>query len=130
MLRDRLLARTPLLYGVIAFGILVSLVPAPALGAPLPPQLSPGNTQSDLEAVRQTLELRTVRAQLEALGVAPAEVEATLGRLSAEEVHQLAQQAAEVRAGGNGAGAVAFVLIVILLVILVLELMGRRVISR
>ncbi len=130
MLRDRFLARTPLLYGLIAFGILVSLVPAPAVGAPLPPQLSPGNTQGDLEGVRETLELRTVRAQLEALGVAPADVEAKLARLSPEELHQLAQRADEVRAGGDGVGALAFVLIVVLLVILILELMGRRVISR
>jgi len=130
MLRDRLLARTPLFYGLIAWGILVGLVPAPAVGAPLPPQLSTETHQHDLEVVRQTLELRTVQAQLEALGVAPAEVEAKLGQLSPDEVHQLAQRADEVRAGGDGASALAFVLLVLLLVIVILELMGRKVISR
>lgn len=130
MLRDRLLARSPLLYGLIAWGIVVSLVPAPALGAPLPPKLSADSHQGDLEAIRQTLELRAVQSQLEALGVAPAEVRASLARFSDEELRQLAQRAEEIQAGGNAAGALAFVLIVLLLVIVILELMGRRVISR
>jgi len=131
MLRDRLFARTPLLYVLITWGIFVSLWPAPALGAPLPARLSQGDVAGrDLETVRQTLEMRAVRQQLEALGVTPAEAETKLARLSPDELHQLAQQADEIRAGGDGVGALVFVLVVVLLVILILELLGRRVISR
>ena len=131
MLRDRFLARTPLLYVLITWGILISLLPAPAIGAPLPAQLSQGDGSGrDLETVRQALEMRAVRQQLEALGVTPAEAEAKLARLSPDELHQLAQRAEEVRAGGDGVGLLAFVLVVILLVIVILELLGRRVISR
>ncbi len=131
MLRDHLLARTPLLYVLVTWGILVSLWPAPALGAPLPAQLSQGDVAGrDLETVRQTLEMRAVRQQLEALGVTPAEAETRLARLSPEELHQLAQQADEIRAGGDAVGALVFVLVVLLLVIVILELLGRRVISR
>ncbi len=131
MLRDHLFARTPLLYVLITWGIFVSLLPVPALGAPLPAQLSPGDVAGrDLETVRQTLEMQAVRQQLEALGVTPAEAETKLARLSPDELHQLAQRADEIRAGGDGVGALAFVLVVVLLVILILELLGRRVISR
>ena len=132
MLRDWLLAPSPLLYGLIAWGIMISLWAAPVLGAPLPAQLSQGDVAGrDLETVRQTLEMQAVRQQLEALGVSPAEAEAKLARLSPDELHQLAQRAEEVRAGGDGAlGALVFVLLVILLVIVILELMGRKVISR
>ena len=131
MLRDHLLARTPLLYVLITWGILISLLPAPAIGAPLPTQLShDGVPASDLGTVRQALEMRAVRQQLEALSVTPAEAEAKLARLSPDELHQLAQRAEEIRAGGDGVGALVFVLVVLLLVIVVLELMGRKVISR
>ncbi len=131
MLRDHLLARTPLLYALITWGIFVSLWPASALGAPLPAQLSQGDVSGrDLETVRQTLEMRAVRQQLEALGVTPAEAETKLARLSPDELHQLARQADEIRAGGDAVGALVFVLLVVLLVIVILELLGRRVISR
>ncbi len=132
MLRDWLLARSPLLYVLIAWGIMISLWPAPVLGAPLPAQLSQGDVAGrDLETVRHTLEMQAVRQQLEALGVTPAEAEAKLARLSSDELHQLAQRAEEIRAGGDEVlGALVFVLLVILLVIVILELMGRKVISR
>ena len=131
MLRDHLLGRTALLYALITWGVFISLWPAPALGAPLPAQLSEGDvTGRDLETARQTLEMRAVRHKLEALGVSPAEVETKLAQLSPDELHQLAGRADEIRAGGDGVGALAFVLLVILLVILILELMGRKVISR
>lgn len=132
MLRDWLLAPSPLVYVLIAWGIMISLWPAPVLGAPLPPQLSQGDVAGrDLETVRHTLEMQAVRQQLEALGVTPAEAEAKLARLSSDELHQLAQRAEEARAGGDEVlGALVFVLLVILLIIVILELMGRKVISR
>ena len=60
----------------------------------------------DLETLRLVLEMKTVRSQLEALGIATAEVEAKLAQLSPEELHQLAQRAEEVQAGGQAAGGI------------------------
>jgi len=65
--------------------------------------------------------MKTVRSQLEALGIATAEVEAKLAQLSPEELHQLAQRAEEVRAGGQaGAAAPAAEGVIILLGLLIL----------
>ncbi len=46
----------------------------------------------------RVLELKTLQGQLERLGLALAEIEARLSRLSLEELHQLASRAEEMRA--------------------------------
>ena len=132
MLRDRLLGQPLLLRAVILWGIFISLWPAPALGAPLPTQPLEGEVRDkDLETLRQVLEMKTIRGQLEALGISPAEVEARLAQLSPEELHQLAQRAEEVRAGGQaGAGAAGvnygvgiFILGLLIVIVLIVVLL-------
>ena len=83
MMRDRFLDQRVLLYTLVAWGVLISLWPAPALGVPLPAQMSQGDPRDkDLETLRLVLEMKTVRSQLEALGITTAEVEAKLAQLS------------------------------------------------
>jgi len=132
MMRDRFLGQRELLYALVAWGILISLWPAPTLGAPLPPRLSQEDPRDkDLETLRLVLETKTARSQLEALGITTAEVEAKLAQLSPEELHELAQRAEEVRAGGQaGAGAAGvnvgvgiFILGLLIVIVLIVVLL-------
>jgi len=130
MARDRFLRPRWLVYPLIAWGLLLCLLPNPALGAPLPSQAADGKTAGDWERLRQALELRIVQERLGEIGLTPEEARAKLASLTPDEVHQLAARVQEVQAGGNGAEVVAVILLALILVIVLLELMGRRVISR
>jgi len=129
MLRDRLLRHRWLVHLIVFWGVAIAALPRLADAAPL---LSRAEDAPDaaLEAPRIRLEEQIIRERLAALGVSPADVEATLQRLSPEERTELAARAQELEAGGNGVAVLAVAIIVGLVVILVLELMGRRVISR
>lgn len=126
MSRARWLPR-PLVVAVLAWAILLGLVPALTDAAPIPSGLP---TPADADRVVRLLEEKAVAARLAALGLGADEVRAKLEALGEEERHQLAARLAEIEAGGSAAGAIALVIIFALLVIIVLELMGRRVISR
>ena len=126
MSRARWLPR-PLVLAVLAWAILLGLVPALTDAAPIPSGLP---TPADADRVVRLLEEKAVAARLAALGLGAEEVRAKLEALGEEERRQLAARLAELEAGGNAAGAIALVIIFALLVIIVLELMGRRVISR
>lgn len=130
MARDRFLRPRWLAYPLIAWGLLLCLLPSPALGAPLPSQTADGRSAGDWERVRQALELRIVQERLGEIGLTAEEARAKLASLTPEEIHQLAARVQEVHAGGNGAEIVAVILLAVLLVIVILELLGRRVISR
>jgi len=112
---------------VLAWAILLGLVPALTDAAPIPSGLP---TPADADRVVRLLEEKAVAGRLAALGLGAEEVRAKLEALGEEERRQLAARLAELEAGGNAAGAIALVIIFALLVIIVLELMGRRVISR
>jgi len=126
MSRARWLPR-PLVVAVLAWAILLGLVPALTDAAPIPSGLP---TPADADRVVRLLEEKAVAGRLAALGLGAEEVRAKLEALGEEERRQLAARLAELEAGGNAAGAIALVIIFALLVIIVLELMGRRVISR
>ena len=126
MSRARWLPR-PLVLAVLAWAILLGLVPALTDAAPIPSGLP---TPADADRVVRLLEEKAVAGRLAALGLGAEEVRAKLEALGEEERRQLAARLAELEAGGNAAGAIALVIIFALLVIIVLELMGRRVISR
>lgn len=130
MARDRLLRPRWLAYPLIAWGLLLCLLPSPALGAPLPSQAADGRSAGDWERLRQALELRIVQERLGEIGLTAEEARAKLASLTPEETHQLAARVQEVQAGGNGAELVAVVLLAVLLFIVILELLGRRVIPR
>ena len=128
MLRDRLVGVRWLVRLVVAWGVVLALVPHPADAAPIPP--APVEGSNDLEAVADLLERKIIGARLGALGLSRDEVRATLERLSPAERADLAARADEIATGGSGVEILAISIILGMLVILILELMGRRVISR
>lgn len=130
MARERFLRPRWLAYPLIAWGLLFCLLPNPALGAPLPSQVTEGGSAGDLDRLRQALELQIVKEQLGQLGLTPEEAQAKLASLAPDEIHQLSVRVQEVQAGGNGVELVAVVLLAVILFIVILELLGRRVISR
>lgn len=80
---------------------------------------SSGRAQ-DLATVNATLDRAEVRSQLLGLGVAPADVQARVAKLTDPELHSLAERMNQMPAGGD----VLAILGVVFLVLLVLELVG------
>jgi hypothetical protein len=70
------------------------------------------------------LERADVRAQLEALGVDPAEARARVEGLSETQIAALDARLARLPAGGDFVGVVIAVLVAILLILLVTDLLG------
>ncbi|MDJ0874419.1 MAG: PA2779 family protein [Desulfobacterales bacterium] len=70
------------------------------------------------------LDRSDVRAQLESWGVDPAEAQARVDTLTAEELEQLANRMDQLPAGGGGLAVVAVVLLVAFLVLLLTDIMG------
>jgi uncharacterized protein DUF6627 len=99
----------------------VLVVCTAALGMPLPAQAGIVATDAALAAgerdrVVTLLERADVRAQLEAVGVSPAQVKARVAALSDDEVAQLAGQIDRLPAGGDGIiGAIVLIFIVLLI---------------
>jgi hypothetical protein len=117
--------RPRLVIPVLAWALLLGLLPQVAEAAPLPPAAT-----SPAAGDPAALETRLVTARLVTLGVSPEEAAARIAALTEAERHELAQRLDELEAGGSAAAALAVAIIVGLLVVLILELMGRRVISR
>ena len=99
----------------------VLVVCTAALGMPLPAQAGIVATDAALAAgerdrVVTLLERADVRAQLEAVGVSPAQVKARVAALSDEEIAQLVGQIDRLPAGGDGIiGAIVLIFIVLLI---------------
>src|SRR5262245_43238557 len=70
------------------------------------------------------LERADVQAQLQSMGVKPADVRARVEALSDAEAAQLAQQIEQLPAGGDGLGAVVGALVLIFLVLLITDILG------
>ena len=70
------------------------------------------------------LERADVRAQLEALGVDPAEAGARVAALSEAQIEALDARLAALPAGGDFVGVLVAVLVAILLILLVTDLLG------
>jgi hypothetical protein len=82
--------------------------------------VSAAQAQQDRERVLNTLNRDDVRAQLEARGVDPAQVQARLQSLTDEEVQTLATNMDQLPAGGDALG----LLVLIFLVLLFTDIMG------
>ena len=74
----------------------------------------------DLAAVNAALAREEVRAQLEALGVEPAQVESRIAALTDSELRTLAGQMAEMPAGADALAVIG----IVFLVLLILEAVG------
>ncbi len=90
--------------------------------------LSQYDRSADLEKIQKIMEMKMIRERLEQLGFSQEEIQTRLGQLSDSQIHQLALQLDELRAGGNGEGVIIFLLIVAIIVVLVLWITGSRVV--
>ena len=82
---------------------------------------------ADQARIQATLETSMVKQRLIDYGLSPEETMAKLGRLSDEQVHQLAANMDSLQPGGV-LGEVVFLLLIVLLVIVILQMTGHRVI--
>jgi hypothetical protein len=81
---------------------------------------SSGSRVQDLATVNATLARAEVQNQMLAMGVAPADVQARVARLTDPELHNLATHMNELPAGGEVLALIG----VVFLVLLILELVG------
>ncbi len=76
---------------------------------------APAGASAERAKIVRTLARADVRAELEARGVSPADVQARVDALSDDEAAQLAQRIDALPAGGDVLGLVVFVFIVLLI---------------
>jgi len=112
------------LTGVLCLGVLMVMTPAPARAAMIgTEQIIATQTRSDdLNTVNAFMSRQEATAEMEKLGVDPADAQRRVASLSDEELSRLAQNIREQPAGADG--GVFVVLGVVFLVLLILELVG------
>ena len=79
---------------------------------------------ADRERIIDVLERAEVRAQLQGLGVKPADVQARVAAMSDAEAAQLAAQLDQLPAGGDGVGAIVGAILIVFLVLLITDILG------
>lgn len=111
---------------LVASFLIVSIA---ALALPQPSyaaMLSTGSAIAGAERDRiaTVLSRADVRAQLEKLGVNPADVNARLASLTDQEAAQLAAQIDSLPAGGDAAGAIVGAALLVFIILLITDLLG------
>jgi len=90
--------------------------------------LSQADRATDIEKIRQVLELKAVGERFRQLGLDQEEVKARLAELSDHQIHQLALQIDDIRIGqGDVLGVIIALLVIAILVVVLLKLTGHRV---
>jgi hypothetical protein len=105
------------------------IVSIAGMGLPLPAHAGMLPTDSAVtspvkERIVSLLERSDVHAQLQSLGVNPADVKARVAALTDEEVSQLANRIDSLPAGADGIGAVVGALVLIFIVLLITDILG------
>ena len=96
-----------------------------------PMALAQVDRTADLQKIQKVLESKMIRDRLEQLGYTQEEIQARLGMLSDQQLHQVALNLDELKVGGDDAlGIIIALLVIAVLVILILQLTGHRVIVR
>ena len=111
------------------FRRIVSLMLIMSLALPLPAQASMVSTDAALagdtkERIVSFLDRSDVRAQLESMGVNPADAKARVAALGDEEAAQLAARIDQMPAGADTAGAIVGALLLVFIVLLITDLLG------
>jgi hypothetical protein len=113
---------------LLALSLIVSLAGA---GLPAPAQAGMLATENAITAqsgararIATLLERRDVRAQLEARGVNPADVQARVAALTDDEAAQLARRIDQLPAGGDGFEALISALLIVFIVLLITDILG------
>ena len=111
------------------FVSLVLIISMLGIGLPLPAQAGMLSTEAALgnpvkERLLGFLERSDVRAQLESLGVNPADAKARVAALTNDEAAQLASKVDSVPAGADAAGALIGALLIVFIVLLITDILG------
>jgi hypothetical protein len=120
MLQTRVLRPWPLTVALVLWTAAWLSLPAPVEGAPLPPARASAADRGAGSAV----EGATLRQVLVAHGVAPADAEVVLARLTPAERAELAERAGELAVGGDGT-LLIIGLLVLVAILLYLPMAGR-----
>jgi len=111
---------------LISIVLIVSLT---GMGLPLSAQAGMLPTDSVVaspakERVTGFLNRSDVRAQLESMGVNPADAKARVATLTDDEATQLAAKIDNLPAGGDGFGALVGALLIVFIVLLITDILG------
>ena len=90
----------------------------------------PTGRAEDVAKIQKVLEMKVITENLEKMGYSKAEVEVRLAGMTDQQIHKMASQIDEVRAGGDGLGVVIGILVIIILVLVILQLTGHKVIIK
>jgi hypothetical protein len=93
--------------------------------------LSSIDRASDLEKIRNAIEIKRIGERLKQMGLTPDEIQKRLSQLSDQQIHQLALQLDELKVGGD-AGWVVFGIVIALaaIAVLVIYLTGHEIVIR
>lgn len=115
---------------VLVAYLFIAFIPSNAEAFLAQSRLSSGEIVAERSAhiasIQTALENKVVAQRLADYGLSAQEVDAKLGTLSDEQLHQLASLSGDV--GGGIVGAVIAVLLVILLVVLILHISDKRIV--
>jgi hypothetical protein len=93
--------------------------------------LSPAERATDLQKVRQFLEMKMVRERLKEWGYTPEEIQSRLSQLNDEQIHQLALKLDDLNVAGDSAlGIIIALLIIAILVIVIIQLLGHKIVIK
>ncbi|PKN42109.1 MAG: hypothetical protein CVU60_07775 [Deltaproteobacteria bacterium HGW-Deltaproteobacteria-18] len=130
MNRQKWFFNTRVCWPILVAYLFIAFVPSNADAFLAQSRMSSGKVVSersaDIASIQSALENKVVTQRLADYGLTPEEVDAKLGTLSDDQLHQLASLSGDV--GGGILGAVIAVLLVILLVVLILQISDRRIV--
>lgn len=85
----------------------------------------PIDRAADTQTIQRVLESKVVAQRLTDMGLSVEEVQASMDKLSPEDLHQIAANMDGVQAGGGVVGAVIVVMVLVVLVLLIVYLAKR-----
>jgi hypothetical protein len=83
---------------------------------------------SDIDKIQKIIETKAVSTRLLQLGFTTEEVKNRLAQLSDQQLHQVASQLDDLKAGGDVLGVIIALLVIAILVVILLNLTGHKVV--
>jgi hypothetical protein len=92
--------------------------------------LSTSNRSADLANIQKVIEQKMIRDRLEKYGLTDDEINGRLAQLNDQQVHNLALNLDQLKAGGDGLEVVIVLLVIAILVVVLIQLTGHKVIIK
>lgn len=128
------LAGRAMIWLLVIMTLVMGLHP-PETVAMLVPSLSTASESSsdphriaDLQKIQNLLESKVIRQRLEDFGVSPEEINAKLGGLSDDQLHQFATEIEAIIPAGDGLGIVIALLVIAILAVILVYLLNHRIV--